>query len=120
VDTQFYKERLLQLEKDLSARMQRETALGRNQTADSSRDTGDASVANEAASEDFTQAELDSTVLLQVRHALRRIEDGTFGQCLADGGPIEAKRLQAIPWTQYCLKHQALLEAAARARMPTL
>jgi RNA polymerase-binding transcription factor len=120
VNIQPYRKRLLELEKDLSARVERETALGRNQTADTSRDTGDASVADEAASEDFTEAELDSTVLQQVRDALRRIDEGTFGRCLVDGGPIEPKRLDAVPWAQYCLKHQTLLEAAARPRMPTL
>ena len=55
-------------------------------------------VADEAASEDFTAAELDATTLQQVRDALRRIEDGTYGRCLADGGPIETKRLDAVPW----------------------
>jgi DnaK suppressor protein len=120
VNIQRYRERLLELEKDLSGRVTRESASGRSRTADSSQDTGDASVADAAASEDFTEAELDSTVLQQVRDALRRIDDGTFGTCIVDGGPIEPKRLDAVPWTPYCLKHQTLLEAAARPRMPTL
>jgi DnaK suppressor protein len=120
MNTQDYKHRLLALEAELSGRTQRETSLGRGETADSSRDIGDASVADEEASVDFTEAELDSTVLEQVRDALRRIDAGTFGTCVVDGGPIEPKRLEAIPWTPYCLKHQALLEAAARRRMPTL
>jgi DnaK suppressor protein len=120
VNTKQYKERLLELEKDLASRATRESTLGRDQTADSSRDTADASVADEAASEDFTEAELDATVLQQVRDALRRIDDGTFGKCVVDGGPIEPKRLDAVPWAQYCLRHQTLLEAAARPRMPTL
>ena len=119
MNIQRYKERLLKLEKDFSDRAEREAALGRSQTADSSRDAGDTSVADEAASEDFAEAELDSTVLQQVRDALRRIDDGTFGRCLVDGGPIEPKRLDAIPWTQYCLKHQTRAEAAAPRRMPT-
>jgi len=120
VNIEHYKQRLLELEKELAGRAEREAALGRDQIADSSRDTGDASVADEAASEDFTEAELDSTVLQQVRSALRRIDEGTFGQCAVDGSPIEAKRLDVVPWAQYCLKHQTLLEAAARPRMPTL
>jgi DnaK suppressor protein len=120
MNVQHYKERLLELAKELTARSQRETSLGREQTADSAQDAGDKSVADEDASEDFTEAELDSTVLQQVRDALKRIDDGTFGQCAVDGGPIEAKRLDAIPWAPYCLKHQTLLEAAARRRMPTL
>jgi DnaK suppressor protein len=120
VNIQSYKERLLKLEKDLASRSERATALGREQTADSSRDMGDDSVADESASEDFSEAELDSTILRQVRDALRRIDEGTFGKCVVDGGAIEAKRLEAVPWTPYCLKHQTLLEAAARPRMPTL
>jgi DnaK suppressor protein len=55
-----------------------------------------------------------------VREALRRIEDGTYGTCIVDGRPIEEKRLHAVPWTPYCLEHQAGLEALAPAKMPTL
>ncbi|HEY3384022.1 MAG TPA: TraR/DksA C4-type zinc finger protein [Vicinamibacterales bacterium] len=71
-------------------------------------------VADEAASEDFTAAELDATVLQKVRDALRRIDDGSYGRCLADGGPIEITRLDAVPWAAYCIRHQRLLEAASR------
>src|SRR5206468_6203094 len=93
----------------------------REQTRDfSARDVGDSSVADEAASEEFTQAELDSTVLRQVRDALRRIENHEYGKCVVDGGPIDEKRLEALPWTPYCLKHQRLFEAAAQRHFPTL
>lgn len=120
VNQQQYKQKLLQLEKDLAARTARETELGRDQRTDGVADVGDASVADADASEDFTEAELDSTVLSQVRDALRRIEAGTYGMCLVDGRPIEAKRLEASPWVPYCLKHQKLLEAAAGHRFPTM
>src|SRR5437660_12251224 len=81
----------------------------RDQVIDTASDAGDVSMADEAASEAVSEAELDATVLQQVRDALRRIDEGTFGRCVVDGGPIEAKRLEAVPWTPYCLKH---LEAA--------
>jgi RNA polymerase-binding transcription factor DksA len=51
------------------------------------------------------------------RHS--RVEDGTFGTCIVDGGPIE-ERLEVEPWTPYCLKHAQRLEAAASSRTPTL
>lgn len=120
MDTQHYKQRLLKLEAQLTARVAREAGHARGQKIDSTGDAGDASVADETASEQLAEAELDSTVLTQVRDALRRIDDGTFGTCIADGGPIEANRLEASPWTPYCLKHQRLLEAAAPGRTPTL
>ena len=115
-----YKQRLLDLERDLAARTARETNLGREQSNQGVADVGDAGVAEEDASADFNEAELDSTVLSLVRDALRRIEAGTFGLCVVDGQPIEPKRLESSPWVPYCLKHQTLLEAAARHRFPTM
>jgi DnaK suppressor protein len=119
MDVERYKQQLLALEKTLSHRTAREVTLGREQFLDTASDAGEASVADESESEDFTEAELDATILKQVRDALQRIRNGTYGQCLIDGGPIESKRLDAMPWTPYCVKHQNLLEAASRPK-PTL
>ena len=119
MDLQVYKRRLLELEADLARRVARDAEGGRDQLIDTAADAGDASVADESQTRYFTQGELDATVLRQVREALRRIEDGTFGRCLVDGGPIETKRLDAVPWAQYCIRHQKLFEAASRPK-PTL
>ena len=120
MNVQEYKRRLLDVEKRLTSQTARGRERAREQVTDAAGDVGDASVADEAKSEEFTEAELDATVLQQVRDALGRIENGTFGRCAVDGGPIEPKRLEAVPWTPYCIKHQRLLEAASRPRMPTL
>jgi RNA polymerase-binding transcription factor len=114
-----YKRRLLELEKRFSNRAVGDAVRGREQTLDSAADAGDASVADESASEDFTEAELDASVLEQIRDALRRIDDGTYGRCLVDGAPIEPQRLDAVPWAAYCIKHQTLREAASPSK-PTL
>jgi len=120
MNIQGYKRKLLDIEKNLVARRAGARDAARAQVTDSPGDAADASVADEDESGDFTEGELDDTVLEQVRAALRRIEDGTFGRCAVDGEPIELKRLDAMPWTPYCLKHQQLLEAAARPKTPTL
>jgi len=120
MNIQLYKQRLLDLEKTLSARIGQEADQGRGEFIDSAHDVGDASVADEVASEEFTEAENNAEVLKQVRDALGRIEDGTFGTCIVDGGPIEAQRLEAVPWTPYCLKHAQRREVAAPSRTPTL
>jgi DnaK suppressor protein len=39
----------------------------------------------------------------KVEHALARIDAGRFGRCGACGGPIEAERLDALPYTTLCL-----------------
>ena len=119
MDVQLYRQRLLELQTERSNRIARNVNAGHEQVIDVAADAGDASVADETASEYFTEAELDATVLQQIQDALRRIEDGTYGQCVVDGGAIESKRLDAVPWTPYCLKHQKLLEAASRPK-PTM
>ena len=113
MDVNGYKQRLVELESRISSHLRRDLASGREQLVDTAADVGDASVADESESEDFTEAELDASTLQQVQAALRRIENGTFGQCLMDGGPIEPKRLDAIPWAPYCVRHQKLLEATS-------
>ena len=120
VDTQHYRQRLVQLEHQIGGRLQRQLTRGREQVGDASRDAADESVADEAASEDFIEGELDATMLQQVEDALKRIDDGTFGQCTVDGAPIDAKRLDAMPWTPYCLTHERLLEASAPRRTSTM
>ena len=120
MNIQGYKQRLLDLEKSLASRIGQEADEGRETFIDSAHDVADASVADEMASEEFTEAEHNTEVLQQVRDALGRVADGTFGRCIVDGGPIEEPRLEAVPWTPYCLKHAQRLEAAASSRTPTL
>ncbi len=53
----------------------------------------------------------ESNLLRLVRLALRRIEDGSYGICMHCEEEINRKRLQAVPWTPYCIRCQ---EAADR------
>jgi len=70
--------------------------------------------------EGFTVADTEWIKLDQVRDALQRIKDGTFGRCAADGGPIEEERLKAIPWTPVCSRHARLREASEPQKTPSL
>lgn len=40
--------------------------------------------------------------ITQIRAALKRIEDGTYGECVRCGEPIAEARLDALPWTPLC------------------
>jgi DnaK suppressor protein len=53
----------------------------------------------------------ESNLLRNVRAALQRINDGTFGVCGHCEEDISPKRLAAVPWAPYCIKCQ---EAADR------
>ena len=51
-------------------------------------------------------ADRESTLLRQVRAALRRIHDGTFGLCVDCEWAINPKRLAAVPWASRCIECQ--------------
>ncbi len=40
--------------------------------------------------------------VLAIRAALRRIAEGTYGECVRCGEPIEPARLDLLPWTPLC------------------
>jgi DnaK suppressor protein len=45
-----------------------------------------------------------------LKQARERLRQGSFGECAECGGEIEMKRLEAIPWTRYCVKCQEIRE----------
>ena len=74
-----------------------------------------ADIGSDTFEHDFTLTLMESEekTLHKIEQALSRIEDGTYGRCVADGEPIDEKRLEAVPWTPYCRKHQSELEERA-------
>ncbi len=48
----------------------------------------------------------ETTLLRQVKTALLRILDGSFGNCIDCDGPISPKRLMAVPWAARCIQCQ--------------
>jgi DnaK suppressor protein len=77
---------------------------------DSARDIADRSVLGMSRESLFEQTSQQRVVLRMVDGALGRISDGSFGVCASCGDVIPARRLEAVPWTQYCLRCQEVLE----------
>jgi DnaK suppressor protein len=48
----------------------------------------------------------ESNLLRNVRAALRRIDDGSYGVCLHCEEDINPKRLNAVPWAPFCIQCQ--------------
>lgn len=57
----------------------------------------------------------DQDLLVEINHAISRIEKGTYGVCELTGKPIPAERLKAVPWTRFTREAQAELEARGEA-----
>jgi RNA polymerase-binding protein DksA len=62
--------------------------------------------------QEFTLGLMDSErkLIVEINDALNRIENGTYGICEGSGESIPKQRLQAIPWTRYCVACARLLE----------
>ena len=52
----------------------------------------------------------ETNLLRNVRGALARIEEGTFGVCLHCDEDINPKRLNAVPWAPYCITCQEMAD----------
>jgi DnaK suppressor protein len=52
----------------------------------------------------------ESNLLRNVRAALHRIDEGTFGVCLHCEEDISIKRLNAVPWAPYCIQCQEIAD----------
>jgi RNA polymerase-binding transcription factor DksA len=72
--------------------------------------TGDAGTETFLRERDLAIEGNEQTVLRQIEIALRKIDDGTYGVCERCGELIPAARLEAIPYTPYCIKDAEWLE----------
>jgi len=108
-----YKQRLLEKERELLSDIARLSGEARGSGEPDVGDATDAATSSEGTSESLEEETLASVALSEVRDALQRIEAGTYGKCTACGRPIEAARLEAVPWARYCLEDQKKQDQAA-------
>ena len=78
---------------------------------DYGKDEGDRATTSIAREMDVGQKSRDRALLTAVHTAMERINTGTFGQCPNCGQDINLKRLEALPWAQYCITCQELIDA---------
>ena len=62
----------------------------------------------------------ESNLMRNVRAALRRIDDGSFGVCAHCEEEISPKRLAAVPWAPFCIKCQEAADRNERDATETL
>lgn len=58
----------------------------------------------------FSLSDAERSTLLQIENALRRMDDGAYGRCANCGQNINILRLEAVPWTRFCIDCQELAE----------
>jgi len=55
-------------------------------------------------------ASTEAESLQEIDEALRRVDDGIYGDCEGCKKPIPKKRLEVNPWARYCVECQSKLE----------
>ena len=65
--------------------------------------------------------ERESQAVAEIDEALRRIDEGTYGQCERCGKPIDERRLEAMPTARFDAQCQTEIEASqGTGNAPTL
>jgi DnaK suppressor protein len=77
---------------------------------DSPQDSGDESTGSLAKESLFRETSQRRHMVQMIERALRRIADSTYGICVACAGDIPRRRLEALPWTDCCLRCQEIAE----------
>ncbi len=105
-----YEEKLLQQKQLLETSMLSAVAQGRETVAEDTLDPADQAVLSYQKELLFSQGTNGHAQLNMVKEAMRRLKEGEFGECQHCGNEIGAKRLEAVPWSRYCIACQEKIE----------
>src|ERR1700704_2644138 len=105
-----FKKRLEERQSALRKTVSRTEEDGRVADQDTAQDIADRAASSYTKEFLFSQSNNDRQLLAMVETALQRIREGQFGECMNCGNEINAKRLEAVPWTRYCIECQEKLE----------
>ena len=105
--------RLAEMRTDMleTVRKKQDREVVETETGDEA-DQATASIEKEIA---FELNDNERLMLDEIEAALRRLEKGTFGTCEGCRKPIDAKRIQALPFVRYCIRCQSTHEHAVPA-----
>jgi DnaK suppressor protein len=107
---QRFEQALLRQQKQLEQSMLSAVEQGREVAADSALDAADQAVQSYQKEMLFSQTTSGHEQLALVRLALKRLDEGTYGECIHCGKTIGIKRLEAVPWTPFCIECREKIE----------
>lgn len=106
MNVEHFRKRLLAREQELIKEISRFDEEARESRSAEVEDPIDQVTSSEGKAAAFQESTIAAEMLSQVRAALQRINDGTYGRCIDCDRNIEPARLEAVPWTPYCLADQ--------------
>lgn len=107
---QVYEDALRVKQRELIDSYQRDKAAGNSSPDDGIQDLADKAASAYSKELNFSLSDGERNLLMLIDEALVRIEDGSYAVCTNCGTTIGEKRLQAVPWTPFCIDCQELQE----------
>jgi len=105
-----YEDALRQKQHELFDSYERDKAAGNAQPDDGIQDLADKAASAYSKELNFSLSDGERNLLMLITEAFTRIKNETFGVCTNCGATIGEKRLQAVPWTPFCIDCQELQE----------
>ena len=105
-----FKKRLEDRRAELQRTVSRTEMDGRAADQDTAQDIADRASSSYNKEFLFHQSNNERQLLQMVENALSRLREGSFGQCISCGQEINVKRLEAVPWTRFCIQCQEKME----------
>ena len=105
-----FKKRLETRQQELRRLVSRNVQDGRAADEQAAQDIADKAANSYTKEFLFHQSNNDRQLLQLVEEALHRIREGSYGECTNCGNELNAKRLEAVPWTRYCINCQEKVE----------
>ena len=105
-----FKKRLEERQQEMRKAVSRTEQDGRAADSETAQDIADKAANSYNKEFLFHQSNNERQLLAMVEGALDRIRTGTFGQCISCAEEINSKRLEAVPWTRFCINSQEKME----------
>ena len=107
---QQYEDALRKKQKELFDSYERDKAAGNAQPDDGIQDLADKAASAYSKELNFSLSDGERNLLMLIDEAFSRMRNETYGVCTNCGNTIGEKRLQAVPWTPFCIDCQELQE----------
>lgn len=101
-----YKKRLLLKQEEILRLVNKANHDGREADEQTAQDIADKAASSYTKEFLFHQSDDQRRILQLVEEALGRIKNSNYGQCVACGQEVQAKRLEAVPWARHCIECQ--------------
>ena len=109
----YYRKKLVARREELVRGIARTEQEGREADEDPTVDLADKAANSYTKEFLFGQTHNDRSLLQLVDDALERIRISEFGECISCHEELQQKRLEAVPWTRYCIACQEKMERGA-------